>query len=384
MKTNQKLNKKKVIIVSIVAITIISILIIGYITNENVRSFFDRYILRKEVNEDKLAAISINADETNYIYAYNKYITVLNKNKLTTYNASGKKEYEQDVLINNPIYNSENRFLVIGEKGGKKIYLISEENIVWQNEIEGEIKKVNVNKNGYVTVIISGTSYKTIVATYSPTGKELFKTYLSNTIAIDADISNDNKYLAIGEINTSGTLIQSNVKIISIEKAQTDPTNSVVHTYNIDTNNLLVSIEYSDKSKLLCMYDTGIAVLEDEKLEDVVQFKESKVSLASIKLNNYMVYTLEKSIGPFTTSTQVILKNSQTKKENIYTLKNTIKSIYTNSNKIALNIGTEVHFINTNGWLIRKYVSSQEIKDIVISDQISGIVYKDKIEIVNL
>ena len=34
--------------------------------------------------------------------------------------------------------------------------------------------------------------------------KELFKTYLSSTVAVDSSISEDNKYMSFGEVNTSG------------------------------------------------------------------------------------------------------------------------------------------------------------------------------------
>ena len=56
----------------------------------------------------------------------------------------------------------------------------------------------------------------------------------------------------------------------------------------------------------------------------------------------------------------------------------------TYANKIALNLGSSVEFINTNGWLVKKYISEKEVKDIVLSENIVGIVYKDKVEISNL
>ena len=213
--------KKKIIVGSIILCVIILIVLVAlYIGNKSVKTFIDRYILRKEIVQNNVISIDISTLENPSIYAYDKYITVLNKGKLITYSNSGKKEYEHEITISNAIYSSNNRFLGIAQKGGQNLYLISEQNILWQTEVEGEIQKINVNKNGYVSVIIKGGSYKTVIATYSPAGKELFKTYLSSTTAIDTVISNDNKYLAIAEINTSGTLIQSNVKIISVEKAR--------------------------------------------------------------------------------------------------------------------------------------------------------------------
>ena len=60
------------------------------------------------------------------------------------------------------------------------------------------------------------------------------------------------------------------------------------------------------------------------------------------------------------------------------------KSIKTYDNVVALNLGTEIDFINTNGWLIKKYTASRNIKDVVLCGSIAGIIYKDKIELINL
>ena len=51
---------------------------------------------------------------------------------------------------------------------------------------------------------------------------------------------------------------------------------------------------------------------------------------------------------------------------------------------IALNLGTEVEFINTDGWLVKRYIANQEITNIVVSNNIAGIIYRDKIEIIDL
>ncbi len=381
MKENKSKSKFKVSII-ITIVTILIVIFSFYLANEQFRTFFDRYILRKEIMQDSLVSIEITEEENPSIYAYYKYITILNKNKLITYSASGKKEYEHDVAINNPVYSSNNRFLAIAEKDGQTLYLVSEANIMWQQEIEGNIQKINVNKNGYVSVIITGSSHKTVVITYSPQGKELFKTYLSSTLAIDTDISNDNKYLAIAEVNTSGTLIQSSIKIISIAKAQKDP-NSIVSTYNADSNELIKDIKYQNKNRLVCMYDNSVDIYCEDKNEESFSFSEKKALIAGIELNSYTTYVIEGTSGLFT-NTQIIIKDTQAIRENVYTVKNTVKDIYTKADNIAINIGSEVHFINTNGWLIKRYISTQEVKDIVIADKIAGIVYKNKIEIVNL
>jgi len=210
----KKLNKKKLAIFITICVIIFLILIssIVYCFSHSFRKFIDIYIFRKEIDSDKLPRIEISSSEDHYFYAYDKYIAVLNKKTLYTYNSSGENIAENDINIASPIFANKNKFLAIAENNGSNIYLISGTNIAWQNTLEGKISKISVNKNGYVSVIISGTSYKSIVVSFDSKGNELFKTYISSNLAISTDISNDNKYLSIAEIDYSGSIIKSMVK----------------------------------------------------------------------------------------------------------------------------------------------------------------------------
>ena len=58
--------------------------------------------------------------------------------------------------------------------------------------------------------------------------------------------------------------------------------------------------------------------------------------------------------------------------------------MYFCGSKIALNLGSEIHFVDTNGWLIKKYTSNQEVRKIVISNEVAGIIYRNKIELIKL
>ena len=125
------------------------------------------------------------------------------------------------------------------------------------------ISAINVNKNGYVSITISGTSYKTVVQMVDTKGNDLFKTYLSSTNVVDTDISNDNKYLSIAEANFSGIVVQSSIKTISVEEAKKSSDNSIKNTYLAKANDLIINIKYNNKNELICMYDKHIDILKD-------------------------------------------------------------------------------------------------------------------------
>ena len=108
--------------------------------------------------------------------------------------------------------SSSEKYLVVAEKGGKNFCVIYENELLWSGSVEGSISEININSNGYVSVIVTNTTYKSVVIAYNNEGIELFKTYLSYTYALCSDISNNNRYLAIGEVDYTGKIIKSKVK----------------------------------------------------------------------------------------------------------------------------------------------------------------------------
>lgn len=369
----KKVNKKKIVILTIIIVFIvIAIITIGlYSTNDKAREWIDKNIFRKEVLQDKVATIDLKENQDSNIYAFNKYIGILNKTKFSIYNSTGSQEKTLDLQISNPIWGSANRFLAIAENKGKKVYLISDKDIAWEAEVEGNISQVHVNKNGYVAVVIVDTSYKTVIKTYNPQGKELFNTYLSSTRAVDVSISNDNKYLAIAEVDTSGTMIQSSIKVISIDKASTDPTNSLENTYKGEENKLITNIKYQNKNKLVCMYTDSIHQIENGEDITLIDNQNKKVIFQSVNLVNRACSIEEKSSGLFTADSLVNIVNIENHEIKQYTASSVTKELYTYGNIIAINLGTEVEFISTDGWLVKRYVANQEITNIVVSDSIA-------------
>lgn len=377
----KKGNMKNLVILMIVICFILGVSL--YISSAEVRDWFDIYILRKEIMEDELNTIDLNSSEKNYTYAYGKYVVTLKNNILSSYISSGYKTDELEVTITTPIFDSEGKYLCIGEKAGSKIYLISGDNIIWQRELEGEIFRIDVNKNGYVSVIVKGKNYQNIVYAIDKEGKELFQKYLSSTTALKAKISNDNSMLAIAEIDTSSTIIKTKVETISIEKAQKDPNNSIIYTYEGEGNYTIVDIEFQDKNQLICMYDDYIEILKDGQEEKIMDLSQNSIA-ADINLKDCIVEVEEETSKLFSADTKIFIKNIQNKKENTYVANNTLKKLYAKNDIIVANMGNEAVFINTNGRLIKKYISKQEIQDIVIGDSIVGIIYKNKIELFSI
>ena len=382
----KKINKKKVVntIIIIICILLIISAVVLYTTNEKCREILDRYVFRKEVYENNLPTIKIDSNKNISTYAYNKYISVLEENKLKLYNKMGREETALDIEISTPIFEANGEYLGIAEKNGQKLYLVNNKNIVWQKDIEGKISQINVNKNGYVSVIISGTSYKAVIKVFDLNGNELFTYYLSTTNVIDTDISNDNKYFAIAEANFSGIVPQSTIKLISIEEAKNNSADAIKYTHLANANDLIINIKYQNKNELVCMYNEHIDILKEGESTELINLKNEEVLFADVNLQSKIIKITKKTTGLFSAEAEMQIINSNTKDTNIYAIENVPKSILVQDNMIAINLGTKALFINSNGWLVKKYQSSQEIQKILLCNDVAGIVSKNKIEIISL
>ena len=131
------------------------------------------------------------------------------------------------------------------------------------------------------------------------------------------------------------------------------------------------------------MYDDSIHIIENNSDKKILDISNTKNTFADINLKDSVVCITEKSSGLFA-NIDVEITNVTNNKTNVYNIDGAATSIRALENVIVVNLGTEVDFINTNGWLIKKYNSSTEINDILLGESIAGIVYADKIEIINL
>ena len=383
-----KLNKMKITGIMLLVAIIIAIIIVYiiYSNNESFRNYADENILKKDLSDTSLKTIELDDYDKSTVFAYYKYIAVLKENVLTTYNTSGKKENEQEIKITTPLITTKGKNVIIAENNSSKAYFITDNNLKWEKEFEGNISRMSVNSNGYAAIILTGTLYKSVIIVLDEEGNEIFKTYLANTLVEDAAISEDNRYLSYAEINTSGTLIQSNIKTIDINKAKETPNDAVVGNYPAPQNSLAISVKYQNKTDLICMFDDSICKIKDgqsTKIADI-DTKNEKITFYSINLNNVVIKNIEESTGILNTQTTLKIINTANKKENTYKFYGVVKELYSVENKIALNLGSEVHFVANNGWLIKKYNSNQEIRKIVLSNEIAGLVYRNKIEIIKL
>lgn len=384
-KIQREMNIRKILIIIFSVLLIIACIIIVamYISYEGFRGWVDINVLRKNINSEDVAIIDLDTDKNNQICCYSRYIGILNDRNLRLYNSLGENISELSVDINTAIFASNDKYLAIAEKQGQEFCVILDKTYLWRGTIDGEILQIYINKNGYVAVVSTDTIHKSIITVYDSYGNQLLKNFLSSTRVVDVEIFNDNKYVAFAEMDTSGTLIQSNIKIISIEKVEENSEDSIVYDYQAEASKMIVNLQYQDKEGLVCLFNDSINIINNNEQKEILSINND-ISFVSGNLTNYITYITEESTGIFDSKSILNIVNIQKNQQYIYNFEEIVKEMYTYNNIIGVNIGTEIYFINTSGLLLKKYTSKQEITNVLISNNLAIIIYKDRIEIIDL
>lgn len=375
-------NKKmaKLTIITLIAICIL-VLVALYMANKNFRSFIDTYILRKEISEENASSITIDTENLSLIYAYDNNLAVYADGSINFYNANAKQVANIEITLSKPIADSEKKYLALGDYESQKICLVKDNQLVWQKDIEGKVSKISVNQEGYMAVSVAGTTSESIVMLYNPKGELLFSYYLS-TYVIGIEISSDHKYLAIAEIDNSKIAPTTKIELVSTDLAISNAENATVNSYQAETNEYLSGIKFQNKGTLLCCFDEYVLKLTDSEARKIYELSDL-TAYVDVNMSSDFARVDKESSSVFKSDYRLKISDS-VGNEKVYIIEGNLIDIKSKDNKVALNLGNEVLFINNKGWLEKKYVSSQEINDVVLSDKIGAMIYKTKIDIINL
>ena len=111
-KKKRKINTKKVVVVSIIALLIIAMItvIIVYCNSAEFRRWADKNVLRKEIKQGNTVSIEFNSETDSNMYAFDKYIVVLENKELKIYDTLGVEVTKISTEINNPIFDTAGKY----------------------------------------------------------------------------------------------------------------------------------------------------------------------------------------------------------------------------------------------------------------------------------
>lgn len=131
------------------------------------------------------------------------------------------------------------------------------------------------------------------------------------------------------------------------------------------------------------MFDNYVQKVTTNSNERLYDFSNNDV-FVDISLKDSIAVIDKQSSGLFSYEYEITIKNINNKSENLYILNSDLpKTLFSSGNVMALNLGNEVQIVDSNGWMLKKYTSGKQISNIVLGDNIAGVIYKNRIEIID-
>lgn len=349
------MKKSKLIIILISILGIVSVL--TYLNYDKILNYFTN---KEWQIADSIGRIRLE----NYIDACgtSSNFFVIKNDLIEGYSETSKKAFEKNVDNKEVVIHTNADYCIIAEKGATNVNVFSGNELVWSTSINNaSILGACINKNGYAAIVYSQTGYKSLIKVFSNTGEELFTNYLASTYAIDVAISNDNKDLAIAEIDTNGINVESQIKIINIKEAS----ESNIKKYGLDNNELITDIEYNENNNLVIMTDANVKLLKDNKLTKIVDYTIDNILFVDINNKKNIVAIKNQKNGLFDENVQVCIYDFDVQKEvKTYALDDVPNGIKCMSNVIAVDTGVEIIFLNTSGNFVKKCEYKGQLKDL--------------------
>ena len=212
----------------------------------------------------------------------------------------------------------------------------------------------------------------------------MFTTYLASNYAIDAEVSNDNKTLAVAELDTDGVNISSVIEFVDMSDLESK--NSKKITLEEDT--LLTNIKYDSKNRLVAQTDKNILLLENDEIKTFAEDFSEKTKIVSIENSNNPITISKVENGLFDTKYLLEIYEYKTSGSSVknYQIEEAPSIVAVKDDKIAMLLEKELIVVNSSGKLVKKYDVLGNIKSIIIynNGNALAVVYRDKIEFMKI
>ncbi len=191
--------------------------------------------------------------DTSFTYAAKKYsggVALLGKEGLIGLSNTGRRAWDIDFPVTNPLLSANGRYVLAAEDGGTKAILCAGGKIKKELHSDEKIHAVYVNARGTSVLLTEERGYKGRVKVYSRAGKELYTWHSAEQNILAAVISEDSKRLAVSVVN-----MQDASRLCSL--LEFDLKETVPRALFVGDENLVAGLVYN-KNDLVAVGDEAL------------------------------------------------------------------------------------------------------------------------------
>lgn len=376
-----------IVIFVVLFISVIGLCLASYAKTKNIDNLKSYKFLEKHIfdvfdqKDDKIyKELDYEFSKKPKVVVYKGNIVQCQKEHLKIYDKNGKLQNSMYLDFDSPILKANGNYLVVADMNGNKFIEFEGTRKKWEKVKEGNIINIDVNKNGFVTVVNKGTNVLSEATVYDKEGVECITFGKAQNYIIDAKVSNDNKKVVLNCVDTKGIKLNSILEFIDIKGKN-------VKTMASYEDKLFLDMKFAKDDNLVALTGNEIIYYNGEHEEVWRRKLNKKVYCFNVCDNKYIVVGMSTDKikdSLFSDKTEVIILNTKGQEVNTLGINNIVKNISVYDDVIALNLGKEVMFYTSKGRYIRKMTSKLEVDKVeFINKNTVSLVTNNKIIIRN-
>ncbi|MGE5328844.1 MAG: DUF5711 family protein [Deltaproteobacteria bacterium] len=325
-----------------------------------------------------ISSIQIDPDGKSVYLPYKSGIVCVNANGIKYYNLKGKEEWRDERSLGNPLVKATEKYLIVGDAVSKMLYLFNGKNLLWEKSIDGEIASISVNEKGFSGVIYKGSKTKLIVEVFDARGIKRMSRYYSSNYAVDLQISQDNKYAAIGEMDVNGLKVSTGVGVI--------PIGTELYSSFFEEGSVFANLNYIGKDLILVLDDKIVNVkLPDCSKTIIKELEKGQVTSLDTGSGKYIVL-IEKTNKFLSMANSLKILNPGGKQIGAYEMPGRVVNVDSDREIIAVNSGDKIIFLNSSGAEISRFNPKKEVQEVKLCYDSShaAVMYPDRVDIINV
>lgn len=268
----------------------------------------------------------------------------------------------QSVLtgFTNPAMITTSKYVLTYDRGGNKLIITNSFSVLFEKAFEDNIVDVSMNDSGYFIVITESKAYKNKLMVFDSDFKEIYIINSMSRYIISADISNDNKHLALSCLNVKDSNVIPQIMYYKINEEES------LWTCDFEEN-VAVSVKAKDDGSVCAVFEWGICIFDSKGKEKYrYEFGNKILQCCYIDDGKYNVVVLSESLNG---NSEIYVFDGNGKKISDTITDYNALSVDMNSDRIAVASFEKLYVYTATGKIVDERENPNDADAVLFSDK---------------
>ena len=296
-------------------------------------------------------------------------LIVAKSNHISLFDKKGRVLWESQTSVGNPILKAEGNYIVLAEKGGRRVCLFRDRELVFSVDAENDILNAELSSSGDVALVTKKEFYKNAICVYNKNGEQVFAWNSGAATIVSADISSSSRTIAASLVNTEERM-KSYVMIFDINQKEANQNIEFTESVIFDTEFVGETLNVTGDNRI-----TGLSISGDVEWNQL--YIDDILNLTVCDADGNRVVVSENNNIP-----KLVTYSGNGKEKKNVDLEIIPDCVDISDNIIVFNSERVVVFGNPSK--LEKYITSMDIQNLKVTGKESFVVvYNNSLEFVN-